>query len=386
MKKFPYVEDYLEIINGDRNPDTGKLYGLFEGTQPIINLARYDVSVLGSMSAATSENRSLTDRQAELAVKIILKYQRQLEKLSIDVSPVENPQFRHPLRTIDRRRILDIVDDHILLKFPYETKLIDSVRELAKISEGTWRFDSASKSWVLAITETNVVAADGFARNNQFEIAPAFTKLTEKVLACESVPYEIKLVRTEDGYTITNAAPGLTDYINNYFGFHPSNIDLLVDNSAILGYTVDRQVEEEIVNKYSPRVYNLMQAKEIKFAPTLDAEVITDVIQYAKITGRYPIYIYEPDMSDRLYNNFVKPNFNDDEVYRTMTLKEVTPTIRPKVIYFNKFHVSWQQPIPLLISGQGMMHGGEKSLLLQNAEKVVYFVTEVYNSKNLKRN
>jgi hypothetical protein len=45
---------------------------------------------------------------------------------------------------------------------------------------------------------------------------------------------------------------------------------------------------------------------------------------------------------------------------------------------------TWDQPIPLLVSGQGMMHGGEKTLLLQRAEKVVYFATEVYNNKKTK--
>lgn len=85
MKTFPYIEDYLEIINGDRDPATGKIYGLFDSTQPIVSLARYDVSVLASMSSATQSGRALTDRQAELAVKIILKYQKQLEKLGIGV-------------------------------------------------------------------------------------------------------------------------------------------------------------------------------------------------------------------------------------------------------------------------------------------------------------
>ena len=46
---------------------------------------------------------------------------------------------------------------------------------------------------------------------------------------------------------------------------------------------------------------------------------------------------------------------------------------------------AWDQPVPLLISGQGMMHGGEKTLLLQRAEKVVYFAAEVYNIRNMQR-
>lgn len=386
MKTFSHVEDYLEIINGDRDPATGKMYGLFESTQPIVSLARYDVQVLSSMSTATSNGNSLTDKQAELACKIILKYKKQLASQGIDVSPVETPSFRKPLRTIDRRKQLIVENDKILLKFPYETKLIDNVRELSKLSSGRWVFNGDRKVWELSLTEPNIIAADGFAKNNQFEIDNKFEPILSTILDCEAVPYSIKLCATDTGYTITNAAPSLIEYINNYCGFHPSNLDLLVDNAAILGYTIDKHVEQEIVNKYSPRVYNLMQARESKFAPTLDPDVIADIIQYANVTGRYPIYVYEPDMSDRLFKNFVGRYFHPDDIYQTQYLKKVEPTVHKKVIYFNKYQTSWEQPIPLLISGQGMMHGGEKSMLLQKAEKVVYFATEVYNNKNLKRN
>ena len=169
MKKYTYVEEYLEVINGDRDPATGKIYGLFDSTSPIINLARYDVQVLASMSSATQSGRALTDRQAELAVKIILKYRKQLEKLDIDIDPIEHPQYRLGIRQIDRRQLLYIKDDRIVLQFPYDTKLIDNLRDLAKISQGCWSFDSTTRAWKLAITETNVVAANGFAQMHQFE-------------------------------------------------------------------------------------------------------------------------------------------------------------------------------------------------------------------------
>jgi hypothetical protein len=37
--------------------------------------------------------------------------------------------------------------------------------------------------------------------------------------------------------------------------------------------------------------------------------------------------------------------------------------------------------IPLLISGAGMLFGGDKQLMIQQAEKVVYCATDVYNKK-----
>lgn len=385
MKKYTYVEEYLEVINGDRDPNTGRIYGLFDNTPPIISLARYDVQILSSMSAATQSGRALTDRQAELAVKIILKYRKQLEKLQIDVAAVENPQFRLGIRTIDRRRSLYIENNKIVVKFPYETKLIDDIRDLAKLSQGAWHFNSANKTWQLAITETNVVAANGFAENHQFEVSDDFKKLVQTVIECEQTSFEIKLIENSQGLSIQNAHSGLIEAINNYCGFDSSNCDRLVDNSSIYGYTVDELIKQQIIEKYSPRICNLMTARESKFKPDSDTTVYHDIVRYAEITGRYPIYVYEPDMSGRLYKNFVEQYFDAHDIHRAQQLKSEEPAVNKKVIYFSKYTALWGQPVPLLISGQGMMHGGEKTLLLQQAEKVVYFAAEVYNNKNTKR-
>jgi hypothetical protein len=379
MKKFSTVEDYIEVMNGDRDPVTGRIYSLFNSTPPIISLARYDVQILGSMSQATQSGRALTDKQADLAVKLVLKYRKQLEKNDIDVSPVESPTYRLGIRQIDRRRLLYVENDTVVLKFPYDTTLINDLRDLAKISQGSWRFDAANRAWSLAITETNVVAANGFAQNHQFEIAAEFVKYMEAVEACESQSYEIKLIRQDTGYTITNAPRTLLEAVEDW-----TNLIKLVDQSAVYGYTVDDSLLLDVAVEHGSRIANLMTVHETKFAPTGDAAVFEDVIRYADTTNRYPIYVYEPDMSGRLLDCFVKKYFSEQDVHQVQTLKKPQVTVDKKVIYFNKFSASWNQPIPLLISGQGMMHGGEKSMLIQQAEKVVYFATEVYNMHTLR--
>jgi hypothetical protein len=147
----------------------------------------------------------------------------------------------------------------------------------------------------------------------------------------------------------------------------------------LYAYSVDEVLFLDVAAKYGPRVANLMTAQESKFAPSSDESVFQDIIRYANIVGRYPIYVYEPDMSERLLKNFVYNFFEQHEVHQAKTLKHDTSVKNKKIIYFNKFTANWDQPVPLLISGQGMMHGGDKTILLQQAEKVVYFATEVYN-------
>jgi hypothetical protein len=385
MRKFSTVEDYIEVINGDRNPDTGRIYDLFSSTPPIVSLARYDVQILSSMSQTTQSGRPLTDRQADLAVKLVLKYRRQLEKLDIDVSPVEHPTYRLGIRQIDRRRLLYIEDDSIVLKFPYETTLINDLRDLSKISQGRWRFDAANRAWSLAITETNVVAANGFAQNHQFEIAPEFTNYIQAVETCEQTPYEIKLIEQDGGLAITNAANSLLEAMGNLCSFDHSNLNTLVDAAPVYGYTVDELLLLDMAVKYGPRVANLMTAQETKFAPTSDETVFQDLIRYADLTNRYPIYVYEPDLSGRLLKNFVEPYFSPNQVFKLKQLNTESFTSDKKIVYLNKYYAAWDQPVGLLVSGQGMMHGGDKSLLLQQAEKVVYFAAEVYNTNTMKR-
>lgn len=383
MKTFPYVEDYLEVLNGDRDPVTGKLLGLFMNTPPIVTLARYDVKVLDSMSQSTQCHNALTDKQAELACKIILKYRKQLAAKSIDVSPVEHPKFRMPLREIDRTCSLSLEDDSLILKFPYNTKLIDSMRELSKMSHGRWHFDRDRKVWCIGLTEPNVIAAHGFATINQFEITQPVHDLVQKIIAVEQEDYTIELKKIDSEFQIINAPSSLTEYIKNNI---KNDVIKLVDYSPILNYRVDLEIEKEVIDQYSNRIYNLLSATETKFAPTnISEDIFKDIIKYCDITDRYPIYVYEPDMSDKLYNSFVCKYFKDNEIYRMSNSKNIELNDSIKVVFFNKYNAHWNNNIPLLISTAGMMHGGEKTMLLQKARKVVYFAAEVYNLKNIKK-
>ena len=381
MKQFPYVEDYLEVINGDRDPVTGKLHGLFDSTPPIINLARYDVNIVASMSSNTQTGHALTDRQAEIACKIILKYRKQLATHSISVDPVESPVFRIPLRTIDRRKLMTLVDNEICLKFPFETKLIDQVRDMTKDSQGHWRWSNASKEWRLGLTETNLVTAIGIGRMNQFEIDPELLELEQRILDIEATPYEIKLVKTNNQLSITNMPPSLSDYIESELGgLNSNNIVKLIDHASILGYSVDRVLEYTVTKDHPPRVFNLMLGREHRFSPQTDADVLEDIIYYAELTNRWPIYVYEPDMSDKLYKGFVEKYFAPDQVYKSTSNKKQPEVEGKRVVFFNKYAANWEFDIPLLLSSAGMMHGGEKTMLLQRAKKVVYFAAQVYNN------
>ena len=381
MQKYTYVEDYLEVINGNRDSVTGKLFPIFERIDPIVSLARYDVKVINSMATSTSIGNALTDKQAELACKLVLKYQRQLANQGIDVSPVENPQYRVPLRKIDRRRLAWVDDGKIILQFSFEPKVVEAVRNMSKISFGSWKFyNEENKQWRIALTEPNLIAVLALAREYEFEIDSKIFELEKKVLSTDPLPFELDVVNNQ--LTIRNAPDSLVEYVKNKAGdITFDNLVKIIDLAGVCHFGVTKQVEDLFLEKFnSPRLYNLLKGNHIKYSPNPDKEVYDALFVLANVTNRLPIYVYEPDLSDRLRNNFALHYFNEDEILFAPRNNDPIDVTDKKVVYFTKYRSQWPQNIPLLVTSAGMMHGAEKTLLLQRAEKVVFFAAEVYNA------
>lgn len=381
MRKFPHVEDYLEIINGDKDPATNQYYGIFGRIDPVISLARYDVRVINSMATGVRSGIALTDRQAELACKLILKYQRQLANLGIDVGPVESPQYRMQLRSIDRRRLMWLEQDHIVLQFSFEPKIVDLVRDLCKESKGSWRFENDNKKqWHIALTEPNFITVLQLARENNFEIDARTLEIEQKIQQVQ--PYGIELDMVDEKLGLVNAPNSLLEFVQEKAGdITIDNLIKIVDLAAICYFAISPTVEDLFISRYkSTRLYNLLRHNHTRYNPDIEKEVLDQLFVYAEVSNRFPIHVYEPDLSNRLRDKFVLGYFNEEDVLFAPRDNEPIDTTGKKVVYFTKYRSHWPQDIPLLVTSAGMMHGAEKTLLLQRAEKVVFFAAEVYNT------
>jgi hypothetical protein len=380
MKTYATVEDYLEVIAGIRDPVTlkTKSSNWFNDFEPIVSLARYDTDVLNSMSTTANEGRALTEKQGELAVKIVLKYQRQLAAKSIDVSPMEKPVWRMPLRKLDYTRSIRIQDDQIVVQFPFNNELIEGMRDFKKESQGASEWDKEAKVWRFALTEYNLVWLTAWTEQKQFEFDEETKRLNSLIKEVEGVPYAIELQLSDTKCVISNCPESLEKYVNEHLGgFELENLLKLVDSSAILGYTVNKEIANLIVAGSGPRFYNLVVNREVKLDPGTVDENLTSVLDYADAMQRWPVVVYEPDMSGKLLTQLKTLREGVVEVARTVKLNE-----RYWDNGFKYVHVVApviNQPIPLLISSAGMIYGGDKNLMVQNAEKVVYCSAEVYN-------
>jgi hypothetical protein len=385
MNLYSTVEDYLEVIAGVKDVVTLKpVNSFFIGTDPIISLARYDVNVIDSMAMSIQASRPLTERQGDLAVKLILKYKRQLAAKNVDIAPIEEkPIWRMPLRTVDYSKTLTIENDMIVAKFPFSDAVIDQLRSFKKESHGSCIWNKDTKRWEVALTEFNLTWLTIWAEQNNFEVRHEVKAYIDAINEVESAGFEIKLVIDDDKLDITNCPSSLREYVETQLGgFAQDNLLRLVDNSAVLGYTLDEGIADAIVANYGPRFYALSSNRDMKVNPESMStpDSLASILDYADTTQRWPVVIYEPSLGFNMYRDLtaLRP---ESEIARITKASQPVPEDR-KYIYTTVplTHTECR----LLISSAGMMFGGDKSLMIQQAEKIVYCAPEVYNKADTK--
>lgn len=389
MFVFSFVEDYLELLAGFRNISNSKLSPLklftTKGAGPI-SLARYDVNIVHSLAESTITGKSLTDKQADLAIVLINKYKRQFLKIKVDTtSIIDTPVFRNPIRIIDRSKQVYIENNSIVVKFPYERKLVQFVSTASKNSEGSFKFDPVLKVWNLAITESNVSWACSLSKSG-FDIDTNLLQLMQEILVCEQQNFKIELSVAANTVTISNAEPSLVEYIKTTLnGFDKTNLITLVDNSALLGYTVDTKICKEFEKKYNNVICELLLNKDSHY-PRLDdnsnAKALLDIKEYATITNRWPIFIYDPGPTNLDWNT-LQTLFNSKELLKLdkkslLTQVDLTGV---KCVYFNKISraESPQLNMPILLSTVALLPGINQRSWSLNADKIVYYTASVYD-------
>lgn len=376
---YPHVEDYIEIIAGYRAPDGSSKYSIFYTPESPISLARYDVQVVQSFGEQSKNNVSFTDKQAALATSIVVKYERQLAKLGVDIAPVKSSAvFRNPIRQIDRSRRAWVEDDKIYFKFPFEAKVIEVIREEARVSKGAMRWNHDKKTWVADLTEYNANWVYAFAQANEFEIAPELKQLMAQLLEAERTPYKIELRYNNNQVEIANAADSLVEHIReNVCEFTPDNLLALVDRAPIYAYTLDPVIQDTVKEAYGTNFYKLCAHRETQVGPDVNEKYVADIVKYANETQRWPVYIYEPSLTNQITSLFAQA-FAPEQVYK-MPQKVGQVPDDARLVCVEKIPKKSVDRIPLLVSTAGMLFGGDRQVWIQNAEKVVYFTADVYN-------
>jgi len=374
MLIYPSVEDYLEYLAGYEVGITA----LIMPNMTKIRLARYDIQIVNSMANATVFGTALTDRQAELAVKLILKYRRQFAKLGIDVTPVEVPTFRMAPRKMDRTKAVWIDGENIVVKFPYDNDLIKELQQFREESQGKAWYNRNIKCWYLGITEYNVNWIVPWGNANGFEVDNSINELFYQILECERQPFEIKLVQQDSGYAITNATDSLIEYIQARGGFGADNLIKLIDLAGLCGYEIEESISQRAIEQYGPALQSIGSKHAVHLPP--GTESLDMIFDYAEITDRYPICIYNPTLFDIDLSRFEERDIVRFDRNGKTSTSEYDP-YGVKVVYAGKIPANWDFPVPLMVTTFEMMFGGRKMDWTRRAEKIIYYGTTQIREK-----
>lgn len=343
MYKFDSIEDYIEYIAGYRELN-GKKHSSWNTVPSPISLARYDVGIIESFAQQIDASKPFTDKQAELAKKIVLKYRRQLASLNVEI-PEPLPGYRLGIREIDRAKRIYIEDQTVIVKFPYTSEIINTMRTQAREGVGRVQFDSENKVWRLGLTENNINFVITVGKQFDFDIDPEISQLFDKILSVEKSDYSIELIRTDTGFDIVNCPDSLRKYIQEHLGgFGLENELTLVDQSAVLGYTVNETIIAELVNRYGEQLVKWLVSRET----TVDKNGgLEQALEYARLLNRNPVYVYDP-----AYTSSER---------------------RGDVYYLNRSTPDFVEP-KLLITVSNVMIGSRKQQWVNSAEKVFTLV------------
>ena len=370
MKIFDTVEEYIFFIAGERpsflssqqySLGTWSMVGSFASSKSKINLARYDVPVIHNFVRQIGARVGFTARQAELAHTIIVKYKKQLAKLNVDIEPVANNSVKLllPIRKIDYARTVDVENDQIKIRFPFDATLVQKIRSFSKDdSQGKAEWDHKIREWQVALTEYNTswivehLVSDGFKQTKSFV---EYINLCNEVNEHNMSPV-LKLKQPDQLY-IEHGNASLNKYIiNNVGGFHLNNLIRLVDYAGICKYYVDESLLESIPKNVQPYMLNHMV--EI---PKPDKNSYQDLLDYVKLSNRLPVVIFDPSL---------KRLGNIHDQLTTIISKEniIVLDVKPAE------QLTQMDTIPLLVTNSGLIRSGTtRQRIFQMAERIVFF-------------
>lgn len=346
LKKFQYIEDYIEYIGGYKKPNGGTLYSV----KSPISLARYDVAIIDSFCQQSLHlAQGYTEKQASLAKSLVAKYERQLKQNGIAM-PDSFDNFKLPIRVISYAKSVDIdtKEKKFIVKFPFDGAMVQRFRELKNSKEIMANFDYEAKAWKFSLTEYSLNYILAVCNKTSFQYSPEVSALIDEMMRVESVPYEIKLTVENERLTINNASSSMIEWIEKNIGdIDFDNLKKLIDVSTTLGYTVDEDLlsifeDNDFYRRLISQKSTKVKLKDFNF---------DQILEYARMFGRTPVYTYVPSFRNLI--KFTHPDLIHIDKNKPQMWPDSTTTVK------------------LFISQSPILIGVRKNNMIKMAEKVI---------------
>lgn len=267
-----YIEDFIEFLFGSMDANGAPTNrSLYSPVSPI-NLASYDRNPITSMANFCVRARinkletCLTDRQHELARKIIFKYRRQFLATGITLPENEELPSRHGIRPIDRSRHLKYDPDEktIELKFPYDPRKITDLHDHATKSAGRFAWSNSAKLWSADLTEGNLALILKLFKDEDLKVDELLEPILTDML--KASPTDLPSFEVRDNMMVLpNCHPRVAEYLESK-GWRAGDIENLAywtSHAASMELRIDSSVDAILLQKYSELAVSIIKTRKI---------------------------------------------------------------------------------------------------------------------------
>ena len=176
-----------------------------------------DRAVIQSLAAAHTQGRAYTQKQRDLVMRLVKKYQSALVgefgKLATDA--IDLTSFRFPVAEAkSSTKYIKIENKKILVSFPYSEKLVENIKKFkasTKVKLAEWDVDK--KVWAFDLEESNVLWVANNLMTPEFTVDDNFLEIFEEITqVLENIEDHVPiLVNTEAGFKFANGHKKLPD-------------------------------------------------------------------------------------------------------------------------------------------------------------------------------
>jgi hypothetical protein len=277
------LEDCLEHLAGLRN-------------SPVeFTIEKTDYTIMNSIARQCFKGMALTDRQSALMHEKLQSYRDQFTNLDWDFDYAVN-QLRQPLRHIDRSKYIKIVEDWIVIRFPFRKTEIVLVQEAATRAGDGYHHQKGSHQHNFAFNEVNILNLLDRFSTKDFTVDQELLDIYEQVKQIHNQPQ--KYLSGVSNLELININNKLLPIINDELGeLSNETFCQFVDRRFRYGFNyVDKLKETTLADKIALRKDSSYQSKPSEESTSGILNALWDL-------NRFPILVIleEDRAEDQLY-------------------------------------------------------------------------------------
>jgi hypothetical protein len=181
------IEQYLIALTGLENAKNDFL------------LNDEDKAMLTSIARQLTKKIALTDRQYELVKSKLIKYRDQFERNNMNQIDSALETLAYPLREVDRRQTMEITNEWIVIRFPFNKKTKAQLDTLASKYRIFYQHEKGSNEHRFKLYEPIINELVEMFKNKKFDTDPRIFEINNEIESIKNRKNEIVPHVTEHG-------------------------------------------------------------------------------------------------------------------------------------------------------------------------------------------